>query len=226
MLPGMELPNHESSVYQRRFAGREQMRSDIWRTLAECYFKRWIRPQDSVLELGAGYCEFINAIAAARKFALDSNPATAQKAAAGVTVLMQDAAQPWALPDDSVDAVFTSNFFEHLSSKLDLLHCLGEARRILRPGGRLIALGPNIRYCADIYWDFFDHLLPLSDRSIVEALEIAGFEVEAVIPKFLPFTMSNGFPYRPFMVRLYLALPIFQKLIGKQFLVVAQKPNA
>ena len=102
-------------------------------------------------------------------------PATAEKAAPDVTVLSQEATQPWSLPSESVDVVFSSNFFEHLPTKQDFAHCLAEAYRVLRPQGLLIALGPNIRFCFDVYWDFVDHHLPLSDRSMVEALEIAGF---------------------------------------------------
>ncbi len=99
----------------------------------------------------------------------------ADKAAPDVTVLSQEATQPWSLPAESVDVVFSSNFFEHLPTKQDFAHCLAEAYRVLRPQGLLIALGPNIRFCFDVYWDFVDHHLPLSDRSMVEALEIAGF---------------------------------------------------
>lgn len=222
----MNNPGDQQAIYQRRFAGLEPIRGRVWQALARDYFDRWIKPQASVLDLGAGYCEFINNVVAARKFALDSNPATVEKAAPGVSVLSQEATQPWALAAESLDVVFSSNFFEHLPTKHAFSDCLSEAHRVLRRDGRLIALGPNIRFCPDTYWDFFDHHLPLSDRSMVEALEIAGFEMERVIPRFLPFTMSNGFPYQPFMVRLYLALPILQRLWGKQFLVVARKPRS
>ena len=216
---------HQRAIYDRRFAGIEKRRLEVWRTLARYYFHRWVKPTDTVLDVGAGYCEFINSIAAERKFALDSNPATANKAAADVTVLSQDATQPWPLPHESVNLVFSSNFFEHLPAKRDFFRCLAEAYQVLRPEGLLIALGPNIRYCFDVYWDFVDHHLPLSDRSMVEALEIAGFQCELVIPRFLPFTMSDGVPYRAFMVRLYLMFPLAQRLWGKQFLVVARKPK-
>jgi len=216
---------HQKAVYSRRFAGIEQRRVEVWQTLARHYFHRWVKPADTVLDVGAGYCEFINNIAAAHKFALDSNPATADKATPGVTVLSQEATQPWSLPAESIDVVFSSNFFEHLPSKEDFAHCLSEAYRVLRPQGLLIALGPNIRFCFDVYWDFVDHHLPLSDRSMVEALEIAGFRIESVIPRFLPFTMSDRFPYRAFMVRLYLMLPLAQRLWGKQFLAMARKPQ-
>ena len=221
----MTHQEHHQAVYSRRFAGIEQRRIEVWQALARHYFHRWVTPTDTVLDVGAGYCEFINSIAAAHKYALDANPSTARKAAADVTVLSQGATQPWPLPAESIDVVFSSNFFEHLPSKKDFAHCLAEAYRVLRPQGLLIALGPNIRFCFDLYWDFVDHHLPLSDRSMVEALEIAGFRTERVIPRFLPFTMSAWFPYRPFLIRLYLMFPLAQRLWGKQFLVMARKPQ-
>jgi SAM-dependent methyltransferase len=224
-LIGMTHQEHQQAVYNRRFAGIEERRKAIWQSLARHYFHRFIKPTDSVLDLGAGYCEFINSIAAKQKYAMDTNPATREKAAPDVTALSHQAAEPWPLPAESVDVVFSSNFFEHLPTRQDFARCLGEAYRVLRPNGLLIALGPNIRFCFDTYWDFVDHHLPLSDRSMAEGLEIAGFQCERVIPRFLPFTMAGRVPYRPFMVRLYLMFPLAQRLWGKQFLVVARKPK-
>ena len=221
---GMTHQEHQQAVYRRRFAGIEKRRLEVWQVLACHYFHRWVKPADTVLDVGAGYCEFINSIRAAHKYALDSNPATAAKAAPDVTVLSQEATKPWSMPSESASVVFSSNFFEHLPTKQNLAHCLGEAYRVLRPQGLLIALGPNIRFCFDVYWDFVDHHLPLSDRSMVEALEIAGFRRELVIPRFLPFTMSGRVPHRAFLVRLYLLFPLAQRLWGKQFLVMARKP--
>lgn len=215
---------YQQAVYHRRFAGNERRRARVWQTLARRCFRRWIEPTDTVLDLGAGYCEFINNVIAARKYALDSNPASGQKAAPGVTMLSQDATQPWPVPPASIDVVFSSNFFEHLPTKQALADCLAQACRALRPGGLLIAVGPNIRLCFKDYWDFIDHHLPLSDRSLLEALEIGGLQKEFVKPRFLPFTMSDRFPSWPFLVRLYLLLPWAQLLWGKQFLVIARKP--
>jgi len=212
------------TIYSKRFAGSEALRDQVWRVLTGDFFQRWVKEDAAVLDLGAGYCEFINNIRAARKYALDLNPSTAAKAATGIIVLTQDVGKPWALPSASLDVVFTSNFFEHLPSKQALQHCMTEALRILRPGGRLLALGPNIRFCADVYWDFFDHHLPLSDRSLTEGLEITGFHTEKVIEKFLPFTMKGKLPPSPALVRAYLKLPWAWTLWGKQFFVVARKP--
>src|SRR5579872_2396456 len=134
------------SAYARRFAGQERRRAEVWSVLARSFLSRWIGANDSVLDLGAGYCECINSIEAKSRFAIDANPATRIHAAAGVTVITQDLRESWNLPDSSLQVVFSSNFLEHLEKKSDLLHCLREARRVLRPKGRLLLLGPNIRF--------------------------------------------------------------------------------
>jgi len=210
-------------TYTRRFSGQEQRRRQIWEILNRHFFDKWIKPEDSVLDLGAGYCEFINSVHAQRKFALDLNPNTALQASSDVQVISQDITRRWALDNASVDVVFTSNFLEHLPAKKDLTHCLQEASRILRPGGLFIALGPNIRFAFREYWDFFDHYLPLSDRSLVEALEINGFRGQVVIPKFLPYTMKGKMPTHPALVRVYLSIPLAWRFLGRQFLVVASR---
>jgi SAM-dependent methyltransferase len=214
------------NIYRNRFHNSERQRDAVWKVLVERFFQRWIQPDATVLDLGAGYCTFINNVKAGRRYALDLNPDTLQFAAEGVRVLKHDATEAWPVGDVSVDVVFTSNFLEHLPSKANLLSCLHEAYRVLRTGGTLLALGPNVRFCGDVYWDFFDHYLPLSDRSVAEALQLAGFNVEQIIPRFLPYTMKSKLPPSPILLRAYLSIPAAWRLLGKQFLVVARKVSA
>src|SRR5215475_3424127 len=101
-------------TYARRFAGHEQRRKQVWQVLNRHFFERWVKPEATVLDLGAGYCEFINSVRARRKFALDLNPNTARQAEPGVQVISQDITERWAVEPASVDVVFTSNFLEHL----------------------------------------------------------------------------------------------------------------
>ncbi len=86
----------------------------------------------------------------------------------------------------------------------------------------MLILGPNLRYTGSAYWDFFDHILPLTHFSLAEALGAGGFEVEMLIPRFLPYT-AVGMRRVPLpLVRWYLRLPIAWKLFGAQFFAVAR----
>lgn len=212
-------------MYRVRFGGRETYRDRVWRILTRDYFQRWVRAEDAVLDMGAGYGEFINHIRCGKKYALDLNSDTAKRAGADVEVIAQDCSAPWPFPDNHLDVVFTSNFLEHLSDKQALARTLGEANRCLKPGGRLIAMGPNIRHLPGAYWDFFDHHIPLSERSLSEALTQQGFRIEKCIDKFLPFTMVNGPQYPLVLLAAYLRMPFAWRIFGKQFLVLAKKDS-
>ena len=95
----------------------------------------------------------------------------------------------------------------------------------VRPGGRLLVLQPNIRFVGGAYWDFIDHHLPLTDRTLVEACESLDLEVLEVIPRFLPYTTRSALPQRPFLVRLYLAIRPAWFFFGQQTWFVARKPH-
>jgi SAM-dependent methyltransferase len=218
--PALEL----KETYASRFQD-EAKRALVWKELSK-YFQQWVNPQAVVLDLGAGYCEFINNIQARQKYAIDLNPTTQSKAQADVKVISQDVTLAWPVDTGTIDVIFSSNFLEHIPTKDGLMECLRQASRVLKDDGTLILLGPNIRFCGDVYWDFFDHHLPLSDRSVVEALGLAGFEAKTVIDRFLPFTMQGGAPAHPFLVKAYLMLPVAWPILGKQFLIIAKKANA
>ena len=128
------------------------------------------------------------------------------------------------LDTGSIDVVFTSNLMEHLPSKRDVEAMLLEARRVLKPGGHLIALGPNVRFVAGAYWDFWDHLTPITDRSLVELLRHIDFVIEDCYPKFLPYTTASAIPKSLWLVRGYVKIPLAWRVLGKQFLIRARRP--
>jgi SAM-dependent methyltransferase len=223
MSHSIKDPRELRSIYQRRFERRADYRTRLWRTLIDAYFQRLVPRDAAVLDLGCGYGEFINNIRCGRKLGMDLNPESRSHLGADIELISQDCSQPWPLPDASLDLVFTSNFFEHLPDKLALRDTILQAARCLKPGGRLIALGPNIKYVPGAYWDFWDHFLCLTEQSLGEALENNGFRVVASRGRFLPYTTVNGPEYPGALVRLYLALPVLWPLFGRQFLVVAER---
>jgi len=211
-------------LYNARFSPAERSGKDkIWKLLCEEYFVRWVKPTDTVMDLAAGYCEFINNIHCGRKLALDINPDTAQFKHPDVELIVNDCTTMPDVPSNSIDVIFTSSFFEHLPSKEVLLKTLIQCYRVLRPGGRLMILMPNIRFCYDVYWDFFDHLLPVSDRALDEGMRAIGFKMDVLYPQFVPYTTKSRLPRALFLIRWYLRLPILWPIFGKQMFVVARK---
>jgi SAM-dependent methyltransferase len=219
----IELQSELEAIYGNRFKAAEVYRTEVWKTLIRHWFQAYVPAQATVLDLGCGYGEFINNIQCARKYGMDLNPSTRNKLNPEVTFLAQDCSAPWELPNETLDVVFTSNFFEHLLSKSDLTRTIAQAVRCLKVGGQLIAMGPNIKCVGGAYWDFYDHHLALTELSLKEAFEAAGLQTESVRERFLPYTMVNAPAYPLALLRLYLAMPFAWKVLGKQFLVIARK---
>lgn len=221
----MTRPDELQRMYDRRFGPEaRRAKAEVWRAVVDGFLQRWIAPTDSVLDVGCGMGEFLNHVRCARRTGIDLNPAMAASLAPGIEFKAGDVRDLSFLPDGSQDLVFTSNLLEHLPSKADVERLLREAARVLKKGGHLVALGPNLRFLPGTYWDFWDHLVPITDRSLVEALETIGFETVDCIPKFLPYTTRSSLPKAPWLVRLYLRLPFAWRFLGGQFLVRARKP--
>jgi ubiquinone/menaquinone biosynthesis C-methylase UbiE len=223
--PSMGVAPHDlARLYRRRFdAAAVEAKDRVWKVLCHDFFQRFVRESDTMLDLACGYGEFSRHVRAARKIAVDLNPDAALHLPADVEFHQARADALPFLADASIDVAFTSNFFEHLPDKATLDRVLAEVLRALRPGGRFVALQPNIRVLADKYWDFYDHLLPLSHLSCREAFEKAGYEVETLIDRFLPYTTRSRMPQHPALVRVYLRVPLAWRLLGKQFLIVGAK---
>jgi SAM-dependent methyltransferase len=218
----LEPAGPEPGLYARRFPEDERPdRAALWRVLCADFFQRYVAAGDTVLDVGAGFCDFINHIRCGEKIAVDVQDEVRTAAAPGVRVHVGPADDLGWLADGRVDVAFVSNVFEHFPSKGAVVAALRELRRVLRPGGRVLILQPNIRYAYKVYWDFLDHHLPFSHRSMLEALAVAGFRAVEVRPRFLPYTSVGWMPRWPWLVRLYLRLRPAQWLFGRQMLLVA-----
>ena len=179
-----------------------------------------------MVDIGAGLGEFLRHIRCGKTIAVDIEPMYGRALPTGTLEIHAPSHElSRHVAPDSVDVVFCSNFFEHLPDSATFLATLVEIRKVLRPGGRLLALQPNIRFTGGAYWDFVDHHLPLTDRTLVEAAVSVGFEVQEVIPRFLPYTTRSRLPQAPWLVRLYLAIRPAWWVLGKQTWFVARKPR-
>ncbi len=213
-----------NKLYSVRFSPDECVaKNKIWKVLCEEFIQKYISPDDTVVDLGAGYCEFINNIQCRKRIAIDTDPNVQNYANPDVQVIIAGSTKLSQINDGSVNAVFASNFFEHLKDKDEFLVTLHEIKRTLCSRGKLLVLQPNIRYAGNKYWDFFDHHIPITDRMLIEAFGMLDLEILEVKPRFLPFTTKSSLPKSPFLVRIYLRLPLIQRFFGEQSWIVAQK---
>ncbi len=218
-------PDRLRRLYRHRFdeASRDAKRR-IWGVLVRSFFQKFVPPSASVLDLGCGFGEFLNPLRCAKRTGVDLNPESAQSLEPGIEFHAGDVRGLPMVPDGACDVVFTSNLMEHLPSKEDVEKMLLEARRILKSGGQFIAMGPNLRLLAGEYWDFWDHLTPITDRSLAEILGALDFKVVEQRARFLPYTTRSALPQAPWLVWLYLKFPPAWWFLGRQFLVRAVKP--
>lgn len=211
-------------LYRNRFGDDLRKRNELWKVLCTNFLQKFVPPESKVLDVGCGSCEFINNVVCGEKYALDLNPAARHCARADVNFFTARAADMEPIEQASMDVVFMSNLLEHMPTKQKALRVLREALRVLRPGGRLLIIQPNIRFAFKEYWDFWDHCLPISDKSLSEALLLAGFDLEIMIPRFLPYTTKIRFPTPAILLRLYLKLPFLWNIVGGQMFCSALKP--
>jgi SAM-dependent methyltransferase len=226
---GGQMPSLNDDLtkqYQRRFLPLQEYRRKVWSVLVGEFFQKYVGRNDTVLDLGCGWGEFINQIQCGRRLGMDLNSDSRLRLDPGIEFLQQDCSSPWQVPENCIDVVFTSNFFEHLPDKLALKQTLEQCYLSLRPGGKLICLGPNIKFLPGAYWDFWDHEIALTELSLKEILEIIGFQVLECWDRFLPYSMVGARQAPLWQVSLYLKLPLAWKIFGKQFLLVVHKPPA
>lgn len=215
-----------SELYRIRFAEDQLPRKNaIWKVICQDYLQKFIDPFDTVVDIACGYGEFLNNISAKRKVAVDLNPDARKFLDSKVEFHQRLATDLGKVIENNADAVFTSNFLEHLPDKHVLDEFLDQVLIALKPGGKYIILGPNLRYLPGEYWDYYDHHLGLTHLSLCEALQLKGFNVEICIDRFLPYTTQGSLPTHPWLVKAYLKFPLAWRFLGKQFLIVARKPN-
>jgi SAM-dependent methyltransferase len=211
-------------VYGRRFSSSEEASKEaVWRELA-AYLQRFVPEDGALLDLACDRGEFIRNVRARERWATDIRDVS-DRLPGDVTFVQSDGLElDDCLPNGHFDTVFMSNYLEHLPSGDAVVEQLKVVRELLRPGGRVVCLQPNVRLTGARYWDFIDHKTALTERSLVEAGELSGLETERLVVRFLPYTTKSRLPSAGALVRLYLRFPPAWLLLGKQTLWVARRP--
>jgi SAM-dependent methyltransferase len=211
-------------IYEYRFQGVDKSKKlSTWKLIAEFIHEKLGKPV-SIIDPAAGSCEFINQSPSQERWAVDMGEETSKTAAKGVHVIIGNNLEV-ELPLNKFDGVYVSNFLEHLNSQHEVALFLERMFSILKPGGKIAIMGPNFKYCSKNYFNFADHTVILTELGLAEHLYGAGFNINEIHPKFLPLSFRGKLPATDFFVKMYFKMPFAWKLLGKQFFLVAQKPN-
>lgn len=210
-------------LYEARFDEREVSAKDaVWREIVR-YLQRYIDPDAPVLDLACDRGHFIRWVQAHERWATDIRdmhqalpPDVRFVQSSGLELVD-------ALASDYFGTIFMSNYLEHLESSDAVIDQLRVVAKLLRPGGRVIVLQPNIRLVGPRYWDFIDHRVALTERSLLEAAELAGLATVDLVTRFIPYSTKGRLPTAPALVRAYLAFRPAWWLMGKQTLFVGER---
>jgi SAM-dependent methyltransferase len=209
-----------NDVYATRFDDADALAKDaIWREIVR-YLQRFVDPSAPVLDIACDRGHFVRFVESSERWATDIRdvreslpPDIRFVQASGLDLAS-------VVPLGHFGTVFMSNYLEHLGSADEVIAQLKVARQLVRPGGRVIVLQPNIRLVGGAYWDFIDHHVALTERSLVEAADLAGLRAVKVITRFIPYSTKSQLPRDPRLVRAYLRVPLVWRLLGKQTLYV------
>ncbi len=209
-------------LYDARFDEREVSAKDaVWREIVR-FLQRYIDPSAPVLDIACDRGHFIRWAKGSERWATDIRDVGSALPADVRFVQASGLDLASVLPNGYFGSVFMSNYLEHLESSDIVIDQLRVARQLVRPGGRVIVLQPNIRLVGPRYWDFIDHRVALTERSLLEAAELAELRTVDLITRFLPYSTKGRLPSDPRLVRAYLAFRPAWWLLGRQTLFVGE----
>ena len=207
-------------LYGARFDEREvSAKQVVWDEIGR-YLQRFVDPSQPLLDLACDRGHFVRAIHATERWATDIRDMRGSLPDDVRFVRSSGLDLASVLPTAYFGTVFLSNYLEHLDTSDAVIEQLKVARQLLAPRGRVIVLQPNIRLVGSRYWDFIDHRVALTERSLLEAAELAGLATEVLITRFLPYSTKGRLPAARWLVRAYLGFPPAWRVMGKQTLYV------
>src|SRR5665213_2590338 len=202
--PHQQVPRGDlDRIYESRFSRDDAASKDtVWVEVC-AYLQRFVDAGAPVLDVATDRGHFIRNIRARERWATDIRDVREHLTPGIRFVQVSGTAMSSVLPNDHFGTVFMSNYLEHLGDSDVVVEQLRQAFAVCRPGGHVVILQPNIRLVGGAYWDFLDRSVALTDRSLTEAAELAGFDTEKVITRFMPFTTKSRLPQTAGLVRMY-----------------------
>ena len=218
-----KTPADLDRIYDRRFSDSDALTKDgIWKSVGR-FVQRFVDESLPLVDVACDRGYFVRNIRAVERWATDVRDVSIYLPEDVRFVRTDGPTMDAVLPAGHFGTVWMSNYLEHLPSTDTVLRQLHAAYTVMRRGGRLVILQPNIRLTGAKYWDFLDHKTALTERSLVEAAELAGFRTVKVITRFMPFTTKSRLPRTSWMVDAYLRFPPAWLLLGKQTLYVGER---
>lgn len=223
------MDNFYAKIYNRRFNSKKNTAANLdatWDILVKKVFQKYIESNAAVLDLGTGDGKFIMRVNAMKKIAVDINGSISNYfSGTDVKFYKSSSVKLPMIEDNSQDVVFSSNMLEHLRNHEELFATLQEVFRILKKNGdsTLIIMIPNGNKVGSKFYDYIDHTLNLTEKSLAEALEIENFTIVKSIPGFLPYTAQNKmFKVPKWLINFYISLPIRNRPFAGQMLLIAK----
>lgn len=209
-------------IYKYRFMNVDQKKkNEVWKVIAKFVYQKMERP-NHLLDPAAGRCEFINAVPANDKIAVDLSEKINKYKASDVQTRVGNLFEV-DFPRNYFDGIFVSNLLEHFANHQECYLFLDKMKEALKENGLIFIMGPNFKYCYKEYFDCSDHSLILTHVSVEELLYACGYKIEQVVPRFIPFSFRGRLPPSKLFTMIYLKIPFLWKIFGKQFYILARK---
>jgi SAM-dependent methyltransferase len=96
----------------------------------------------------------------------------------------------WPYPDNFFDIIYNKSLLEHLNKPDKFLN---EARRVLKPNGKILCLVPDWESNYKTYFDDFTHRTPFTEVSLNDIYEITDFK-KISVTKFRQLPIVWRFP--------------------------------
>ncbi len=121
------------AYYQASFVF-DRRREMVWKEVCRYLQRKYIPEDATILDLGAGYCNFINQIRGREKHAVDVIMGIKEYASPDVKTHVHSCTDLSNFDDGYFDTIFASNFLEHLSRE-ESLSAIPEMNRVLKLRG-------------------------------------------------------------------------------------------